>query len=110
MVCGTLGLDDDWQVIMFSDESHFCLQHHDGHIHVWWHHGECLIESCIMHCHTNPTSGVMVLGAIVFQSHSSLVHINGMLTSTHCIIEVLEPVVVSYFQGHLEAIYQHDNP
>ncbi|MBJ5695529.1 hypothetical protein JGG83_23035 [Salmonella enterica subsp. enterica serovar Derby] len=32
----------EWHDIIFSDESRFCLQHHDGRIRVWRHRGERL--------------------------------------------------------------------
>ncbi|GFX29452.1 transposable element Tc1 transposase [Trichonephila clavipes] len=30
----------EWNDIVFTDESHFCLQHHDERIRFWRHHGE----------------------------------------------------------------------
>ncbi|GFW28143.1 transposable element Tc1 transposase [Trichonephila clavipes] len=45
--------------IVFTDESRICLQHHDGRIRVWRHHGERKLNSCVMHCHTGPAPGIM---------------------------------------------------
>ncbi|MBJ5505484.1 hypothetical protein JGG47_23220 [Salmonella enterica subsp. enterica serovar Derby] len=42
----------EWHDIIFSDESRFCLQHHDGRIRVWRHRGERLYDTCIRHRHT----------------------------------------------------------
>ena len=42
----------EWNEIIFTDEWRFCLQHHDGHIRIWRHHGERMLNSCIMHRHT----------------------------------------------------------
>ncbi|UYV85185.1 Transposase [Cordylochernes scorpioides] len=41
-----------WNEIVFTDESRFYLQHHDGWIRVWRHRGERLLNSCVMHRHT----------------------------------------------------------
>ncbi|GFX15240.1 transposable element Tcb1 transposase [Trichonephila clavipes] len=48
--------------VVFTDESRICLQHNDGRIRVWRHHGERMLNSCVMHHHTGPTPGIMVLG------------------------------------------------
>ncbi|GFX87016.1 transposable element Tcb1 transposase [Trichonephila clavipes] len=45
---------------VFTDESRFCLQHHDGRIQVWRHRGEMMLNICIMHHHTGPALGIMV--------------------------------------------------
>ncbi|KAJ8893930.1 hypothetical protein PR048_006531 [Dryococelus australis] len=47
------------RAIDFSDESRFCLQHHDGRICIWWYHGTHLVVSCIMHSHNGPAPGVL---------------------------------------------------
>ncbi|GFU72379.1 transposable element Tcb1 transposase [Trichonephila clavipes] len=48
--------------IVLTDESHSCLQHHDGRIRVWRHCGERLVNCCVMHRHI----GIMVWGGIGF--------------------------------------------
>ncbi|GFV17515.1 transposable element Tcb1 transposase [Trichonephila clavipes] len=45
--------------IVFTDELHICLQHHDGRIRVWIHREERMLNSCIMHRHTDPALGIM---------------------------------------------------
>ncbi|GFS92529.1 transposable element Tcb1 transposase [Trichonephila clavipes] len=71
----------EWNEVVFTDESRICLQHHYGRIRVWRHRGERMLNSCIMHRHTGPAPGVMVL----------------------------EPVVLPYLQGLATAILQQDN-
>ncbi|GFS73309.1 transposable element Tcb1 transposase [Trichonephila clavipes] len=34
----------EWNEVVFIDESRICLQHHDGRIRVWRHHGERMWE------------------------------------------------------------------
>ncbi|GFT29589.1 transposable element Tcb1 transposase [Trichonephila clavipes] len=50
-----------------------CLQHHDGRIRVWRHRGERMLNSSVMHRHTDPAPGIVRYW--ISLSHSS---------STHC--------------------------
>ncbi|GFU44574.1 transposable element Tcb1 transposase [Trichonephila clavipes] len=99
----------EWNEIVFTDESRICLQHHDGRIRVWRHHGERMMNSCFMHSHTGPAPGIMVWGGIGYHSRTPLVRIAGTLNSQRYISEVLEPVVLPYLQGLATAIFQQDN-
>lgn len=99
----------EWHDIVFTDESRFCLQHHDGRIRVWRHRGERLLNCCLMHRHTGPAPGIMVWGGIGFHSRTPLVRIAGTLTSQRYISEVLEPVVLPYLQSLPTATFQQDN-
>ena len=99
----------EWNEIVFTDESRFCLQHHDGRIRVWRHRGERMLNSCVMHRHTGPAPGIMVWGGIGYHSRTPLVRIAGTLKSQRYISEVLELVVLPYLQGLPTAIFQQDN-
>ncbi|GFV08352.1 transposable element Tcb1 transposase [Trichonephila clavipes] len=35
----------EWNEVVFTEESRICLQHHDGRIRVWSHHGEKMLNS-----------------------------------------------------------------
>lgn len=48
-------------------------------------------------------------GAIGYESHLCLVCISGTLTSQSYISDVLEPMVVPYFQDFRDTTYQQDN-
>ncbi|GFV77989.1 transposable element Tcb1 transposase [Trichonephila clavipes] len=61
--------------IAFTDESHFCLQPHDSRIRVWRHHGEKLLNCCVMHHHTDPASGIMRLLLAILQQDNSRLHV-----------------------------------
>ncbi|GFX21375.1 transposable element Tcb1 transposase [Trichonephila clavipes] len=50
----------EWNEVVFTNESSICLQHHEGWIRVWRHHGEGMLNSCLMHRHTGPTPGIMI--------------------------------------------------
>ncbi|GFX20835.1 uncharacterized protein TNCV_78901 [Trichonephila clavipes] len=55
----------------------FGLQHHDGRIPVWKHHGERMLNSCVMHRHTGPAPVIMVWDSIGYHSRTPLVRIAG---------------------------------
>ena len=99
----------EWNEIVFTDESRFCLQHHDGCIRVWRQRGERMLNSCVMHPHIGPVPGVRVWGGIGYHSRSPLVRIAGTLNSQSYISEVLVTVVLPYLQGLPTAIFQQVN-
>ncbi|GFX56051.1 transposable element Tcb1 transposase [Trichonephila clavipes] len=99
----------EWNEVIFTDESRVCLQHHDGHIRVWRHRRERMLNSCVIHHYIDPAPGIMVWGGIGYHSHTPLVRIAGTLNSRRYISEVLEPVVLPYLQGLATAIFQQDN-
>ncbi|GFY23169.1 transposable element Tcb1 transposase [Trichonephila clavipes] len=50
----------EWNEVVFNNESHICLQHHDVRIRVWRHRGQRIRNGCIMHRHTDPASSIMI--------------------------------------------------
>ncbi|GFW98702.1 transposable element Tcb1 transposase [Trichonephila clavipes] len=84
----------EWNEVVLTEESRFCLQHHVGRIRVWRHRGERMLNSCVMHRHSGPAPGIMVRGGIEYPSRTALVRIAGTLNSQRYISEVLEPVVL----------------
>ncbi|KFM71866.1 Transposable element Tcb1 transposase, partial [Stegodyphus mimosarum] len=99
----------EWSEIVFTDETRFCLQHHDDRIRVWRHRGERMLNSCVMHPHTGPAPGIMVWDGIGYHSRTPLVHVAGTLNRQRYISEVLEPVVLPYLQVLPTVIFQQDN-
>ncbi|GFX70434.1 transposable element Tcb1 transposase [Trichonephila clavipes] len=100
---------EEWNEVVFTDESRICLQHHDDRIQVWRHRGERMLNSCVMHHHTGPAPGIMVWGGIGYHSRTPVVRIADTLNSQRYISKVLEPVVLRYFQALSTAIFQQDN-
>ncbi|GFY36547.1 transposable element Tc1 transposase [Trichonephila clavipes] len=76
----------EWNEVVFTDDSRICLQHHDGRIRVWRHHGERILNSCVMHHHTDPAQGIM-----------PALHLRGVGASC------------TYLQGLATTIFQQDN-
>ncbi|GFY01296.1 transposable element Tcb1 transposase [Trichonephila clavipes] len=98
-------LTTKWNDIMFSDESRFCLQHHDDRIRLRRHHGERPLSCCVMHHHTAPAPDIMVCCGIGFHCRTPLVRIAGTLYSQRYLSEVWEAVVLPYIQCFPPAIF-----
>ncbi|GFX30061.1 transposable element Tcb1 transposase [Trichonephila clavipes] len=90
---------------MFTDESRFCLQHHDGRIRVWRHQEERLLNCCVLHFSTGPIPGIMVWSGIRFPRRTPLVCTDGILNSQSFIYEELEHVVLPNIQRLPSAIF-----
>ncbi|UYV73011.1 CCDC130 [Cordylochernes scorpioides] len=71
----------DWGRIVFSDESRFLLCPDDRRKCVWRHPGQHVDPGLTVEHHTGPQQGVMVWGAISFDSRTPLVVIPGILTA-----------------------------
>ncbi|GFT98328.1 transposable element Tcb1 transposase [Trichonephila clavipes] len=50
----------EWNNIVFTDETRFCLQHHDDRIRVWRHRVQRLLNCRVMHRHTGPAPGIKI--------------------------------------------------
>ncbi|GFX44088.1 transposable element Tcb1 transposase [Trichonephila clavipes] len=59
--------------------------------------------------HTARTTGVMVWGAIAYDSRSTLIVMRGTLTGQRCVDDVLQPHVGPFLNGLPGAIFQQDN-
>ncbi|GFV33955.1 transposable element Tc1 transposase [Trichonephila clavipes] len=71
--------------------------------------GERCLPDCVIERHSGFTPGVVVWGAISYHRRSNLLQIEGNLNSNRYVREVLQPEVVPFLQGILEAIFQQDN-
>ena len=99
-----------WQSVMFTDESRFCIDMNDGRAKVWRRQGEHYADCCVRECSRWGGGSVMVWGGISWRYRTPLVVLEGNLTSRRYIDEVLEPVVVPFLQNHADVtLYQQDN-
>lgn len=99
----------EWQQIVFSDESRFCLFENDGRILVRRRQGERHHIDCIRTRHTAPTQGLMVWGAIGYNHKSQLVRVQGTVTSLTYVNDILRPVAIPFLHDTPDAIFQQDN-
>ncbi|GFS73835.1 transposable element Tcb2 transposase [Trichonephila clavipes] len=65
----------------YGDESRFNLSSDDNRVRVWRPRGERLNPAFALQRHTSPTVGVMVWGAIAYNTRPPLVLIRGTMTA-----------------------------
>lgn len=101
--------EHEWENIVFSDESRFCLWNSDGRLRIRRPRGQRQNLQFVQRRHTAQTPSVMVWGAIRYGGRSPLTFIQGNLNARRYIDNILEPVLVPFLQDLPEAVFQHDN-
>ncbi|UYV65046.1 Transposase [Cordylochernes scorpioides] len=99
----------EWLRVVFSDESRFCLSSDSRRVRVWRRRGERSNPAAIVERPTVRQRGIMVWGAIAYDSRSPLLRIQGTMTAQRYVDDVLRPVTLPYLQGVPNALYQQDN-
>ncbi|UYV62024.1 hypothetical protein LAZ67_1007530 [Cordylochernes scorpioides] len=92
----------DWGRIVFSDESRFLLCPDDRR-------KRRVDPGLTVEHHTGPQQGVMVWGAISFDSKTPLVVIPGTLTAQWYVDDILRPVLLPLRSHHPWLTFQQDN-
>ncbi|UYV61852.1 hypothetical protein LAZ67_1006856 [Cordylochernes scorpioides] len=78
-------------------------------VRVWRRRGERSNPAAIVERPTVRQCGIMVWGAIAYDSRSPLLRIQGTMTAQRYVDDVLRPVTLPYLQGVPNALYQQDN-
>ncbi|UYV73394.1 hypothetical protein LAZ67_10003027 [Cordylochernes scorpioides] len=99
----------EWHRVVFSDESRFCLSSDSRRVRVWHRRGERSNPAAIVERPTVRQRGIMVWGAIAYDSRSPLLRIQSTMTAQRYVDDVLRPVTLPYLQGAPNALYQQDN-
>ncbi|GFY30982.1 transposable element Tc1 transposase [Trichonephila clavipes] len=99
----------DWQKFVFSDESWLVLGTDDYRVRVWRRPGERYNSPHTVLRHSACTAGVMVWGAIAYDSRSTLIVMRGTLTGQRYVDDMFRPHVGPFLNGHPGAIFQQDN-
>ncbi|UYV83546.1 K02A2.6-like [Cordylochernes scorpioides] len=99
----------EWHRVVFSDESRFCLSSDSRRVRVWRRRGERSNPAAIVERPTVRQRGIMVWGAIAYDSMSPLLRIQGTMTAQRYVDDVLRPVTLPYLQGVPNALYLQDN-
>ncbi|UYV63751.1 hypothetical protein LAZ67_2005502 [Cordylochernes scorpioides] len=99
----------DWGRIVFSDESRFLLCPDDRRKRVWRRLGQRVNPGLTVEHHTGPQQGVMVWGAISFDSRTPLVVIPGTLRAQRYVDDILRPVLWPFLSRHPGLTFQQDN-
>jgi hypothetical protein len=101
--------DEEWNNIIFSDVSRFCLGMNNSRQRVQCLHGERRQLRFQRERHVERTVGIMVWGVIVYGSRSCLLFIRRSMTAQRYVQEVLQPVVVPYIRQGADTLFQQDN-
>ncbi|UYV65367.1 hypothetical protein LAZ67_3004081 [Cordylochernes scorpioides] len=99
----------EWHRVVFSDESRFCLSSDSRRVRVWRRRGERSNPAAIVERPTVRQRGIMVWGAIAYDSRSPLLRIQGTMTAQRYVDDVLRLVTLPYLQGVPNALYQQEN-
>ena len=100
----------DWQRVVFTDESRFCMFRADGRQRVYRRRGERTAACCVQEVVPYGGGSVMVWGGICGQERTPLVIVHGNLTAQRYMDNILRPVVLPFLQQQPRGvIYQHDN-
>ena len=95
---------------MFSDESRFCLDFHDGRIRVKRLATERFLDDCICEHDRYGGGSVMVWAGIMSSQRTDLVPIQGTLTGERYVQQILTPHVCPLAQQFGPCfIFQQDN-
>ncbi|GFX04255.1 transposable element Tcb1 transposase [Trichonephila clavipes] len=97
------------QKFVFSNESRFVLGTDDNRLRVWRCPGEWYNSSHNVLRHIARTAGVMVWGAIAYDSRSTLIVMRGTLTGQRYVDDILRPHVGPFLNGLPGAIFQQNN-
>ncbi|GFW29151.1 transposable element Tcb2 transposase [Trichonephila clavipes] len=93
--------------VVCSDDSRFNLSS-DGN-HVWIPRGERLNPALALQLHNTAKTGVMVRGAIAYNTRSPLVLMRGTMRAQWYVPDILQPHVLPLMQRLTGAIFQKDN-
>ena len=100
----------EWQKVLFTDESRFCLTRGDGRIRVYRRRNERYTEACTLEQDRFGGGGsVMVRGGISHHHRTELVVIAGNLNALRYREDILLPHVVPFMHAHPDMILQQDN-
>ncbi|GFS65525.1 transposable element Tc3 transposase [Trichonephila clavipes] len=99
----------DWQKVVFSDESRFALGTDDNRVLVWRRPGEQYNSPHTVLRHTARIAGVMVWGAVAYDSQYTLIVMRGTLTGQRYVDDILRPHVGPFLNGLPGTIFQQDN-
>lgn len=99
-----------WNAVLFSDESRFCVNTSDGRERVWRRAGERYAECCIREVDRWGGPSVMVWAGISANHMTHLVILAGNLTAQRYVDEVLRPHLLPFLQAHPGiTLFQQDN-
>lgn len=101
---------NQWNTVLFSDESRFLLDRFDRRSRVYRRPRERFSDACVSEVDRFGGGSVMVWGGITFHGRTQLLIVDGNLTGQRYRDEILAPVVTPFFNANRNVtVFQHDN-
>lgn len=101
---------NDWNNVLFTDESRFNLSHSDGRARVYRRKGERYTDACVLQRNRFGGGSVMIWGGIMGGRKTRLVVVNGNLNAQGYINQILAPEAIPFIQRHgARVTLQQDN-
>ena len=97
-----------WDRVLFSDESRFNLCHHDGRIRVF-RRRERFDDNCLIERDRFGGGSVMVWRGIMGRRKTNLIVVQGNVNAQGYIKQILQPEAVPFLQRYGPAILMHEN-
>ena len=98
-----------WNQVVFTDESRFNLKFADGILRVWRRDGERMDPANVIQHDRFGGGSVMVWGGISHRAKTDLVTVHGNLNAMRYCNEIVQPALLPFLrQGHA-TIFQQDN-
>ena len=101
---------NQWQSVLFSDESRYRLTRCDGRLRVWGRPGERFSEECVQEIDRFGGGSIMVWAGIMYNNRTDLVIVPQRLNAVRYIQDVLQdhvvPAAIGVGPGFL---FVHDN-
>ena len=99
---------NQWNNVLFSDESRFMLKEVDGRLRVYRRRGKRYLDDCVERRDAFGGGSVMIWAGINSRHKTDLVFINGRLTGVRYRDEILNRHVVPFIRRH-GGVFQQDN-
>lgn len=101
---------NDWNGVLFTDESRICIDRPDRRQRVWRRRGERFADACVRQANRWGGASVMVWGGITARHRTPLVVLDGTLTAQRYVDNILRPVVLPFLEQHADVTtLQQDN-
>ena len=99
---------NQWNSVLFSDESRFTVSHADGRVRIYRRRNERLADCCIRERDRFGGGSIMVWGGIMGNQKTDLVVIQGNLNAQRY-INLLTNTMLPFMQNNGPGTFQHDN-
>lgn len=101
---------DQWQSVVWSDESRFCMDFHDGRVRIRRFPNQRYHRDMFVYHDRYGGGSVMIWGAFSWSGLSQMVVVQGTLNSQQYVDQILHPVLLPFFHDNAQhLLFQQDN-